>query len=344
MTNTTESSGPELADILASLRKDYKSLSARIRALQHSITCEYEGVSLRLHYPSFRGTESTIHDLTESVFLYLTPFALSRLEIAEVDSLYGKLTADEFRLKTVRLQQKAVRLFKLAQKATNRNGEAGELLLYLLTEWVLGAPQILAKMALKTNSQMAVHGPDGVHVRFDPATQQLHFLCGESKIYSDLGKGVAAAITSIEEALDEEKLKFELELVERNIALTALGEEAKAALIRYLDPFEEESNQRVTVTTCFIAFDFDAYAKVKGLKPSEVEAAFEKAAHQQLSELASRVANSLKKAGLENHSIEFFFFPLPSVAGFRDLFQDKIGWSVPADGGGQPSGTTGENG
>jgi hypothetical protein len=343
MKSTSNSTEPELADILASLRKDYTSLSARIRSLEHSITCECEGVSLRLHYPSFRAAESTVHDLTESVFLYLTPFALSRLEIAEVDSLYGKLTADEFRLKTVRLQQKAVRLFKLAQKATNRNGEAGELLLYLLTEWVLEAPQILAKMALKTNSQMAVHGPDGVHVRFDPATQQLHFLCGESKIYSDLDKGVAAAITSIEEALDEEKLKFELELVERNIALTALGDEAKAALIRYLDPFEEESNQRVTVTTCLIAFDFDAYAKVQGLKSAEVEVKFAEAAHLKLSELASRLARGLKKAGLEHHTIEFFFFPLPSVAEFRDLFQGKIGWSVSADGE-QPLGTTGENG
>src|SRR3546814_10487872 len=82
--------------------------------------------------------------------------------------MYAKkdgLDAFEFHAAVSQLNQRALALFKRVRKASNRSGEAGELLLYLLTEWILGAPQIIAKMGLKTNPQMPVHGSDGVHVR-----------------------------------------------------------------------------------------------------------------------------------------------------------------------------------
>lgn len=63
------------------------------------------------------------------------------------------------------------------------------------------------------------------------------------------------------------------------------------------------------------------------MNPSEAEAKFAELAKKRLSELSPLLANALKSAGLEGHPIELFFFPVPSVAEMRDLFQDKIGWS-----------------
>jgi hypothetical protein len=68
---------------------------------------------------------------------------------------------------------------------------------YLLTEWILEAPQLLAKMSLKTNKEMPVHGADGVHVRFCEDAQQLRFYWGESKLYADVGQGITAAVSSV---------------------------------------------------------------------------------------------------------------------------------------------------
>src|ERR1700722_716078 len=53
------------------------------------------------------------------------------------------------------------------------SGEAGEMLLYLLLEAVLGAPQMVAKMELKTNPKMENHGSDGIHMKWDEKDQVL---------------------------------------------------------------------------------------------------------------------------------------------------------------------------
>src|SRR4029077_6808975 len=102
-------------------------------------------------YPSFRGAEPTVGDLVDVIALYMIPFVLPRSEIADVYKLYGTRTVEDFSRHHSALEKKAIALFKRVQLATNRNGEAGELLLYLLTEWILQAPQLLAKMCLKTD-------------------------------------------------------------------------------------------------------------------------------------------------------------------------------------------------
>lgn len=51
---------------------------------------------------------------------------------------------------------------KVTVPGITREASVDELLLFLLTEWILGAPQVIAKLALKTNPQMPVHGADVV--------------------------------------------------------------------------------------------------------------------------------------------------------------------------------------
>jgi hypothetical protein len=144
------SPSPSLDVALAALRRDYSKLAPRLRDLTHSIKCDCESVTLRLHYPAFRDGLPTVHELIESLVHYLVPFALPRTDLKRVEDLYGKVGVQEFTFATTQLYNSAIALFKRAQQATGRNGEAGELLLYILTEWALEAPQILAKMSLKT--------------------------------------------------------------------------------------------------------------------------------------------------------------------------------------------------
>src|ERR1043165_9473083 len=180
----------DLEAALAALRKDYSKLNARIRPITHTVKCEYAGVTLRLHFPSLRQGQPTIHELVDALALYLMPFALPRSELAKVQGLYGKVSEEEFSTRVLQLAESARSLFKRANDATNRNGEAGELLLYLLTEWVLAAPQIIAKMSLKTNRDMPVHGSDGVHVRYSKSDGKLLLYWGESKLYANIADAI----------------------------------------------------------------------------------------------------------------------------------------------------------
>jgi Cap4 SAVED domain len=283
---------------------------------------------MRVHYPSFRQGAATVSDLVEVIIHYLIHFALPRAEVIGVMELYGKIDAEDFRVRVSQLFQSAISLFKRANEATNRNGEAGELILYLMTEWVLEAPQLIAKMSLKTNQQMAVHGADGVHVRYKPETSTLLLYWGESKLYADVGAAIGSAVQSIKDALDPEKIRHELELVGRNIDFSGLGEKAKMALLRHLDPFDEASNQRHNVSTCLIGFDVEAFQNIVGLGNDAAEAKFCEFARENLSALAQKLSTSLKDAGLGDQPIEMFFFPVPSVQQLRDLFQAKIGWKA----------------
>jgi hypothetical protein len=318
----------DLETILSAFRQDYSKLSTRIREVQHDVTCECEGVNLRIHYPSFRQGKATIGEFVDLVSLHITPFALSRAEIAKVYDLHGTLSVAEFHQRCTELDQTALSLFKKAAEVTGRNGEAGELILYLFTEWILGAPQIIAKMALKTNPEMPVHGSDGVHVRFCKKTSRLLIYWGESKLYTDVNAAITEAVKSVTEAFSNEKMSHEIALVKRNIDFVGLDVVAKTELLKFLDPMEEEYNNRHDVVTCLIGFDFDGFAQVSATDCDQAEEKFIALAKSKLSAVAPSVAEKLKAAGLGTEHVEIFFLPVPSVQKLRDLFQAKIGWKT----------------
>lgn len=318
----------DLGTIVAALQRDYSKLSARLRELQHTVTCEYADVTLRLHFPAFRQGKATIYELVDVIALYMAAYALPRAEVDAIRSQYEKIPVDEFMERTTALNETARRLFKTASKVTGRNGECGELILYLLTEWVLEAPQLIAKMSLKTNSEMPVFGADGVHVKYCAKTSRLHLYWGESKLYADVSDAVANAIASITTALDPAKMQHELDLVKRNIDLSGFSAVGKAEVLKFLDPMEESYNSRFDVITSLIGFNFDAYAQINATDTDKAEEKFAALAIKQLTALAPMVATKLKAAGLDANALELFFLPIPSVQELRDRFQAKIGWQV----------------
>jgi hypothetical protein len=309
---------------VAALRRDYAKLSIRIRELVHSVECECEGVTLRLHFPTIVQGRATIWEVVNAILDYMTPFALHRSQIEEVRGQHGNVSFEEIRIKCERLQREANSVFIRAQKEANKNGEAGELLLFILTEWILKAPQLLAKLPLKTSRDVPVHGTDGIHVGYWPEKGVLCTYWGEAKLHANVEKAISSAAQSIKKALKPEKTEYELALVTRHIDTAGLSPEAKSLLISFLNPLEHENyNRRIDITTCLIGFDFDAYSK---LNVDSDDKEFGDLAQEKLRELAPRLAKALKAAGVKNHYVELFFFPVPSVQELRDQFQEKIGW------------------
>jgi hypothetical protein len=242
-------------------------------------------------------------------------------------------TAFERHQAIARLEQEARSLFIRARKSSKRTGEAGELLLYLLTEWLLDAPQIIAKMSLKTSAQMPVYGSDGVHVRFDSNSKHLIFYSGEAKLHKNLADAMASAVTSIQSATSREKIQHEIDLVQRHIDFSGLDDPARTSLLRYLDPFDEASNDRIEAVTCLVGFDFAGYMNLGERGPEGSEASFRNLATAKLREVGPAFATALIDAGLTRQRVELFLFPVPSVTILRDLFQDQIGWAKEKDAG-----------
>lgn len=64
------------------------------------------------------------------------------------------------------------------QSDNEKTGEIGELILFMLLE-SNNITQIISKMRLKTNKNMPIHGPDGVHVEIKEGNLIFHY--GEAK-------------------------------------------------------------------------------------------------------------------------------------------------------------------
>lgn len=318
----------ELQRLLASLTIDHDDLGARVRTLTHAVKSVNSDVTLHGHYLPFRGGTPTVEEFIELLTTKLIAFCMSRKSIIAASAAWKDLSELKRMEKVVALQNKAVDLFKKAQKSTNRNGEFGEVITYLLIEYVLKAPQLVAKMSLKTNPQMPIHGSDGIHFRFDEATGGLTLLWGESKCYASVTGAISEAVKSVAENLEHQKMRQELFLIEQHGDLSAFSEAGQKAILSFLDPYDENYNKRIDRSVILIAFDFQRFADMNALKPSDVEAAFEAALRVELAACASRLDGHLTTHGIQHHALDVFFLPVPSVHEFRAGFQDKIGWAA----------------
>jgi hypothetical protein len=151
---------------------------------------------------------------------------------------------------------------------------------------------------------------------------------GEAKLHADLAGAVKSAVDSIKASLSYDKMQHEIGLVQRNIDFAGLSEVAKDELLKFLDPFDEASNERVDVVTCLIGFDFAGYASVAGVDVGDApQAQFEALAVEELRKVAPTIVAALTAAGLPNQRVELFLMPVPSVSVLRDRFQHHIGWT-----------------
>jgi hypothetical protein len=316
-----------LATFVTSLAEGHDDLGARIRVVTHSAKSKDERVKLHAHFLAFRNGKPTVGEFVDILYFKLVPFCLHRKHIEETQQTWATLPHNKIQESAVRLHQQALDLFKRANKKTNRNGEFGELITYLLIESALKAPQFVAKMSLKTSSQMPVHGSDGIHLGYDGTSGKLTLYWGESKCYASVWSAIEKAAESIAENFEHDKMAHELFLVEQYFDLTGFPEDFREAILSFLNPFDENYNKRADVSVMFIAFDFEAFAAMNSLNPDDVEAEFAAQLCSALEDYAARLDAALAKHQVKKHSIEVFFLPVPSIDEMRTLFQNRIGWS-----------------
>jgi len=325
--NVEPDASDPLSSTVAALTNDFGHLSAIIKTLGSPKVCG-EQVTIRAHYLPFRNGKPMSGELLDEIRLYICNFAMSRAEIDAAHAKAATASPQERLIIYNKLREDAADLFIKAQKSTARNGECGELLLYLLTEWILEAPQIMAKMSLKTNAQMPVHGSDGIHVKYDIATDNLVFFWGEAKLHKTVKSGLTSAVDSIAGTLKYDKLKEDINLVRRYISLSGLDAKSQKKLVEYLDPLSPDYAKKVDASVCLIGFDFDGFAALDGVSSAELEATFCNLLEAAVTEATVLLKQLLSDAGVTHHRMEVFFLPVISVDELRMDFQNRIGWKA----------------
>ncbi len=310
-----------IAEQLESFVGNFESLSSRIRHLSYDTDELGERIDVRCSYIAFKDGKQTFDEFLEVLYHQIVSFCLPRSEIVPVHARMKKALAENNPVLvnqiSTQLHERARSLFIKAKKGSHRSGEAGEILLFVLVEWLLGAPQIVSKMYLKTNNNMPVHGTDGIHAKFDEDTKKLLLYWGESKAHNSLGNAFASAMNSIKDFMDGGGQEFEIPIVSSFSDFNTATVEAKQAFINYLDPYSEDYNQCVTVFACLLVFDFPT---------NNSEQEFTNAVNEATQKFLKSLPGKIQDRGMGELRFEFFLVPVPSAQDFRDKFQSRIGW------------------
>lgn len=308
---------------------NHTSFNSRVQSVQCTSIDGYPRVKTSFYYLSFRDGLPTVTEFVDYLKWQMVPFCIPRRDRIAVENELEKATdfAEKTRLVTG-VFEKAKSLFIKAQKQQKKAGEPAELILFVLLEWALKAPQLVSKMYLKTSVEMPVHGSDGIHACLDSDGKTLLLYFGESKMYEQISGALDAAFDSIMEFSVAQKESREVDIVRDHINLGEDQDALKNALLSYLNPYTRNgdlANERRTVFACYIGFDTPHYEKIAALDPNKIEDEFKKLVNERLPEILGLLKSRLAKNDVININFQFFLMPFPSVADFRKSFFNHVG-------------------
>ncbi|WP_404294186.1 DUF1837 domain-containing protein (plasmid) [Microvirga sp. RSM25] len=227
MTSTNDGS---LAEALKELLNPSKLNHHIACVVRHDDSCQKDGPRTALLHVRFKEDEPQVEALAEFLWGQCMYYALPRRR-----RLKFKKALDEDFAVLAQVHQ-AVRdaFIDFNEKHPSRASELGEVLAYCVVQHHLSAPQVAAKMALKTSSNMPVHGLDGIHATFENGALTIYFL--ESKLSRSANDGVKDYATSAATFLSNRKQYLrEYEIVSDLGHLDSLEGEAREAALDYFD-------------------------------------------------------------------------------------------------------------
>lgn len=293
----------------------------RGRTLDGLITIEQPVVladteaTCRCHFIAFDGNNRPmVKELVSWLIREVVDYCIPRSRIARAKAADERSGGSS---EVVGLANEARRLFANLKLS----GEGGEMLLYLLLEVGLGLPQLLCKMALKTDEEMHFHGADGAHAKLLD-DDRLALYWGESKLYASASEAVDAAMVGLAPYLKDTggpEAFRDLGLLRDYLDLK---DPELTQLVKAF--FEEGKFGRRAVEArgaALVGFSLDDYAYP--LESDRITAT--KTAAEQFARWQKAVGASIAKNGLERFVMEIFFLPFPDVEAFRTELRSQLG-------------------
>jgi len=264
--------------------------------------------NLRFHHLLFDPNgEPKFCDLAEALADHMVDYCLS------VKRRNNPITTKDH----ARLNRKARELLR----KWGTSGEAGELLLYFLIEAILQAPQMVAKMSLKTNPNVEVHGSDGIHMKWDEKDQLLDIYFGEAKLEQTVYSALNGMIDSLVKFHDNGMRSNEIELV-TNHYKHADGA-TKKAVMRLINRQLPGGDCRIN-HACLIGYDWDVYKELKSVKTTEITTKFLESYSKDIPRLKGLLTRRFTDFPYPRLRFQIFFLPFPTVQEFRDAFYKAV--------------------
>lgn len=286
-----------------------------VRLIEHGYVINGIKATLRLHHIKFDGNGTPmVKALAEMLYNYIINYCMASR------GRHDTLTAPQ----SAQLVKQARGLFRHPEISTNTpdtTGEAGEILLFVLMEAILKAPQIVAKMELKTNPKDEIKGADGLHAHWHERDQVVDFYFGESKLYQSAADAIASAVSSVEAFHDNDMYKYEFTLMTRHFKLA--DESVRTAVTDMIQNGEPGENARVN-HACLIGYDFKGYQDLDGLSGAELNQRFMELFLKDGERLTKLIQKRFDRFRRKQLRFDVFFVPFPCVSQFRNAFNKAL--------------------
>lgn len=324
-TNNVSVDGYALAKALGDLLKDHSQMGVRLKEVPFDWKTAHHRLAGNFYYMSFADGVPTAKEFSTYLYECIIPYCLPKSKIKDAFKEFDPLKdAAPF----VRLHDEAKGLFIKAKNQLTSGGEVGELILYAMLEWGLKAPRLVSKMYLKTNNNMPVHGSDGIHVGYDPSSDQLTIYFGESKLYQDFSAAADAAFKSISELINNSgQVSREIAILNTMSDIDTMSPELRSKILEYINPYSKSQsalNKRV-VHACLLGFEYSFYTSLLKSDPGQVTAIFEDRYKKRVESACTLVEGHYGKHLPSTENLHLFLLPFPSLEDFRTDFYAKLG-------------------
>ena len=311
-TGTKASPLEDLDKFLSAAREKYEKC---IDVIEHKESINGIPVTTRLHYLRFNGNcQPAIDVLAGYLFGRIIDYCLSMKSRPE------PTTSEQW----VMLAKEARRLFinpSSTPDDPDQTGEAGEILLYFLLETVLGAPQIVAKMDLKTNPHLEGHGSDGIHMKWNETESIVDLYFGEAKLYQNISNAMTSALDSIKDFHEKDIFAHECKVVTKHFKYAS--SEIQKEVLELFSSGKPGVGVRVN-HACLIGYDWTEYGKLPVLAQQELTKEFRSRYLADAPRLHQLLQTRVDRFSMKHLRFEIFFFPFPSVQSFRDAFHKEL--------------------
>ncbi|SEJ79083.1 protein of unknown function [Pseudomonas linyingensis] len=305
----------KLADIQSLIAVDRDDYQACIDSIEHTQCVRSLKANLRFHHLRFDGNGRPMTKaLAELLYQYIVHYCIA------AKNRPSTLTAKE----SARFTKEARKLFRhpdVTDESPDKTGEAGEALLFFLMESIVQAPQIVAKMELKTNKKLEVNGSDGIHAKWNEYDKVVDFYFGESKLYREIGDALTSALKSIESFHADESYKHEFTMITKHFKYADM--EVQEAVAEHIMLGEPGPGARVN-HACLIGYNWNAYSNESFKSSQDLAMEFREKFEKEVESISVLLEKKLNGFSRKYLRFDIFFMPFPSVQEFRNEFNEAL--------------------
>lgn len=220
------------------------------------------------------------------------------------------------------------------EKNPARASEVAEVLAYCVVQHYLDASQVVAKMGLKTSSNMPVHGLDGVHAKYENEALTIYFL--EAKLAKSANGGAKDYAESASNFLSNRSQYLrEYQIVAELGNLDALEEPERQLALDHFDIMAKpklQRRERYIGVICYSEKKYGDKLPVTDVGPIDVhEKHFTEMYAARQGHHRTAALKHLKNNGATPRKCMVFYVAVPDVNALRKSFYKVMGVPVPTE-------------